>query len=90
MMSPFLAIITRAIPASTTRGARIAAMTPRRRIVIPWDHALNADDNHIAAARALCEKREHDWLASGAKLISAETGKRRECVHIIVPHEAAL
>ncbi len=34
-------------------GSRITARCEARRITVPYDHGLSADDNHIEAARGL-------------------------------------
>jgi hypothetical protein len=39
------------------KGSRIKATDQdRNHITLNWDHELNADENHKAAAKALCEK----------------------------------
>ena len=38
------------------RGARITATAGSNRVTLSYDHALNSDDNHDAAALALCAK----------------------------------
>jgi hypothetical protein len=37
-------------------GSRISARCEAARIILPWDHALDSEANHIAAARALMAK----------------------------------
>jgi hypothetical protein len=39
-----------------TRGSRITATAGSNRVTLSYDHALDADENHDAAALALCEK----------------------------------
>ena len=44
---------------TTHRGSRIAAKTSdsrHGRVVLSWDHGMNPDANHEAAAKALAEK----------------------------------
>lgn len=43
---------------TNTRGSRIVATHKRRQKSTPYDHALNADDNHKAAACNLYRKLE--------------------------------
>jgi len=50
------AITTTYLPATNTRGARIKAQAWAGSVIIAYDHALNAEDAHAEAARALCEK----------------------------------
>ncbi len=46
---------------SNVRGSRISATASgnKARVILSYDHALNGDDNHKAAARALMDKL--DW-----------------------------
>jgi hypothetical protein len=42
---------------TNTRGSRIIADAGmKRRVSVSYDHRLNSDGNHMAAAKALCEK----------------------------------
>jgi hypothetical protein len=50
------AIITKYIGPSNVKGVRIKATCQAGSITLSWDHALNADGNHCAAAKALAEK----------------------------------
>lgn len=47
---------------TNTRGSRIIARAQAGRISVPYDHALDFDENHDAAARALVVKL--GWLGS--------------------------
>lgn len=47
------AITTRYLGPTNHRGSRIVAQCAARRIIVDWDHALNAEDNHKEAARRL-------------------------------------
>lgn len=60
------AIITRYHGPTNTRGSRISARAEAGRTSVAYDHALNIDGNHRAAAQALMAKLgwEHD-IASG-------------------------
>lgn len=37
------------------KGSRVQAthMTTRKRVTLPWDHALDGEENHVAAATKL-------------------------------------
>ena len=64
-----VSIETKYISPSNIRGARIVAVVTcsKIKISIPYDHALNIDENHNEAAKALCRKM--NWsgrLAKGA------------------------
>lgn len=50
------AIETRYFGPVSVRGARIIAKAAAGGVVIPYDHALSLDGNHVAAARALRDK----------------------------------
>ena len=50
------AIRTRYHGPTNTRGSRISAQCAAGKISVSYDHALNADDNRKAAARALRDK----------------------------------
>jgi hypothetical protein len=47
------AIETKYLEARNHRGSRIVARCAAKRIVLSWDHALNTEQNHRAAAREL-------------------------------------
>ena len=47
------AIQTRYHAPTNSSGARISAKCDAKRIILPWDHALNQAQNHEAAARTL-------------------------------------
>lgn len=55
------------------RGSRIhAAIGAGRSVSVPYDYALDSDDNHFAAAEALCLKY---WIANlPRRVVDAETG----------------
>jgi hypothetical protein len=53
------AITTKYLAPTNARGARVKAISAAGSITIPWDHALNAVENHYAAARLLAE--QNDW-----------------------------
>jgi hypothetical protein len=50
------AIVTRYLPPTNFRGARIKATAATGSITLHWDHALNPSNNHLAAAEALSTK----------------------------------
>ena len=49
-------IRTKSHSATNTLGLRISAATPKVRIYVPYDHALDCEDNHAAACQALCAR----------------------------------
>ena len=64
-----IAILTKFIGPTNYRGARVKAFTTSGlRIIVPWDHALNVEENHDAAAIALCRK-----MGWGGKLVRGGT-----------------
>ena len=62
----YYAIVTRYHGPTNFRHARISASTDGCRRYTAWDHALNADGNHRAAAEALAAAR--GWLTPGRTL----------------------
>ena len=50
------AITTKYLAPTNSRGARIKATAEAGSVTVPYDHALNAFDNHHAAAVALANK----------------------------------
>jgi hypothetical protein len=50
------AIVTRYHGPTNHKGARVSARAEAGRVVLPWDYALNTDDNHKAAAQALADR----------------------------------
>ena len=54
-----VAILTKFIGPTNSRGALVKAFTTSgHRIFVPWDHSRNVEENHDAAAIALCRKME--------------------------------
>lgn len=52
----YQAIITKYLGPTNTRGSRISAKAAAGRVSVPYDHALNIEGNHTAAAQALADK----------------------------------
>jgi hypothetical protein len=50
------AIQTRYHGPGNVRGARVSARCDAGSVMVGWDHALNASENHAAAAAALMAK----------------------------------
>lgn len=51
------AIRTRFHGPTDTKGARVSASdADGNKVILSWDHALDGDDNHEAAAHNLCHK----------------------------------
>lgn len=50
------AITTKYIGPTNVRGSRIKATAQAGSITLNWDHSLNPDQNHCAAAKALANK----------------------------------
>ena len=63
----YQAIETKFLGPTNFRGARVKATAQAASVMVSWDHALNVDENHAAAARALAEKMgwEGAWIAGG-------------------------
>lgn len=58
------AIHTQWLGPTNFRGSRVKAKADAGSITIGWDHALNIDQNHAAAAVALADKLgwNHRWV----------------------------
>lgn len=51
-------ILTKYLGPTNTRGSRVKATSGSGvSVVLPWDHELDSDQNHAAAAMALCASR---------------------------------
>jgi hypothetical protein len=61
------AIVTKFLGPSNTRGSRIKARAAAGSITIPYNHSLNSQANHVAAASALAEKLGWNgfWISGG-------------------------
>ena len=53
------AISTKYIGPTNFRGSRVRASAPTGSLTIEWNHALNSEQNHAAAARAFAQK--YSW-----------------------------
>ena len=65
-----VAIQTKWLGPTDYRGSRVKAFTESRlNVTVHWDHALNVEDNHRAAARALAEKMGWDgkWIGGATE-----------------------
>lgn len=54
--SPLQAIETRYLGPGNVRGGRVKAVAAAATLTLGWDDALNPEENHRAAAVALCAK----------------------------------
>jgi hypothetical protein len=52
------AIETKYLGATDRTGSRIVAKAQAGRIVVPWDHALDVEQNHRAAAYAYAKRKQ--------------------------------
>lgn len=61
------AIITKYHGPTNHSGGRVSAKCDAARVVVPWDHALNIDENHKAAAKSLIQKLgwTGQWVSGG-------------------------
>ena len=50
------AIVTRYYGPTDHRGSRVIARACAGSATVPWDHALDCEANHTAAAQALADK----------------------------------
>jgi len=49
-------IQTSFLPPTNYKGARIVAKAQAGRLILPWDHELNVEQNHAKAARAFATR----------------------------------
>lgn len=54
------AIITKYHGPGNVYGSRVSAQSNGKKIVLDWDHSIDAKENHIRAARELC--RRNMWI----------------------------
>lgn len=54
----YQAITTKYLPPTNYLGSRVRAKAQAGTIIKPWDYSLDADDNHMAAARQLAQQLE--------------------------------
>ena len=69
----YKAITTKYLGPTNVRGSRVKATAEAGSITLHWDHALNCDDNHMIAAKALAAK--YGWRGQwyGGTTYSGET-----------------
>jgi hypothetical protein len=63
----FQAIVTRYHGPGNVRGSRVKATAQAGSITLDWDDALNSEENHVAAAKALAGKFKWagEWYTGG-------------------------
>jgi hypothetical protein len=73
-----IAIHTKYIGASNTRGARIKAYTYGDNgftVTVPYNYALNTVDAHFAAVKAMVRRFELDWELEGMRYGDSADGR---------------
>lgn len=68
------AIITKYHGPTNVKGPRVSATAEAGRVVLSWDHALNTDNNHAAAAHALRDKLGWKGAMIGGHLPQSNPG----------------
>lgn len=76
------AISTKFLPPTNFKGARISVSAEAGRKVYEWDHALNPEENHEAAARAYAV--EKGWLKRHRLVGGAATCNPNGYVFVLV------
>jgi len=63
----YQAIVTKYLPPTNLKGSRIKATAAAGSLTLPWDHALNSEENHARAAEALANrfKWRSQWFMGG-------------------------
>ena len=74
------AIQTRYFGPGNVRGSRIKASCDRGSMTYSYDHSLNLEENHVAAAQFLCQQ----FIASDEKMFGSPRatnpwGRKRVC-----------
>jgi hypothetical protein len=66
-LRPVQAIVTKYLPPTNVKGSRIKATAAAGSLTVHIDHALNIEDNHAVAAKALANKLEWrgTWFMGG-------------------------
>lgn len=62
------AITTKFLGPTNFRGSRIKASAQAGSVTISYDHSTGSEENHLAAARALCDKFGWGWPVAGGAL----------------------
>lgn len=71
-----IAIHTRYIPASNTKGSRIKAFTTTGwTATVPYDHALSHELVHFEAVKALVKKHKLEWNLEDMRYGDSADGK---------------
>lgn len=77
------AITTKYLGPTDTKGGRIVARHGPSKISVPWDHSINAEGNHIAAAHLLKRRLGYeDDTVAGHSLVTAYCEFETIYVHI--------
>jgi hypothetical protein len=79
------AIVTKYLGPTNFRGARVKASAQAGNIVIPWDDALDMDENHAAAAHKFANGR--DWLAYSTLVGGALPDGTGYCFVLVSTHK---
>lgn len=69
-----LAIQTKYLPCTNTRGSRIKATVGDRSVTIPYPHHFSHELVHFEAVKALVEKYKLDWDLTDMRFGSTPTG----------------
>jgi hypothetical protein len=76
------AIVTKYLGPTNFRGSRVKATASAGSVTVSWDHALDAESNHVAAAKALAVKYgwRGEWTGGGTEngYVFAEVGTSPE------------
>jgi hypothetical protein len=76
------AIVTKYFGPSNSRGSRIKAKAAAGSVTVPYDHGLNADENHDVAAIKLAEK--YHWLDNGSELVGGGLADSSGYAYVLV------
>lgn len=69
-----IAIQTKYLPSTNTKGSRIKASAKSFNVTIPYDYSLNDEKLHFKAVKELVRKHNLDWDISIMNYGSTENG----------------
>jgi len=78
------AIVTKFFGPTNSRGSRVKAKCQAGSVTLSWDHALNLDGNHDAAAQALASKLGWDRKEYYGKMVSGSLPDGTGNVYVFV------
>lgn len=79
-----MAVQTKYVPPSQSRGSRMKAWAGKNTITVPFDYDLGDDQQHIAAAVALITKMVHAGYWKAPHALASGTTSDGNGVHVML------